>query len=1404
MRLGDIGREVSIIQDNLIKLGFLKPEDKERIYGIKTKRAVMSIQRALNYRETGVWEEDYFKIFMSRQKRVDTDKLKKELDDERRRREQEEEERRRKEHTVTVNFKNANSSTQELKAKVIFSYDESQINKEYKETFTCPKGTKVIFTITPLIDTIDKLGKLSVAPDHNYTVDGVVYTLLKDVWVGTGNPKIRTALYTVKIKNPEHVKIRVFTEKGKELFDGDKYLEKTRLYFKIEVLDPDYYFPKLEGRYDKIVLIYYRRENIFHWEKSVWSGKDSYPDNIFKNKDFIRCYPNGDFDLYQFDKDIVVTSELPLKVTKTEMVTVSTYGVSNATVYMEAEYKKTPKSKELTHVTGINTLTFGKGGKFWVTKVVPNKGYHFNNGDLFGSFLRLMAVDTEYHFKLGEKVVINENSLLDLRTNPTKNIRYLTVKVKPVEGVVGLKFNIKNTYGNVSTLVSNNFTVQENYSIAFTEIVLEDGYQYPNGVPETLKTTVGNGHVFDYKINSYYEVKSEVLIDPGIVTKKPKLSLQKWFYNNYSFKEALSYTDLTDKSKELLCNFSKPAIVPDDTSMEYFMGGYNKSTSYLSINDKSDMIEDLEKYREGSIWGAHFIEKFPKFNIDTSNIADMASAFSMNYMLKELDLSNFNTSKVENFRSMFYECFNLENLNINNFKTSNVKNMACMFRSCRSLKEINVSGFDTSNVTNMSFMFAYCDELSKLDLSNFKTSNVRRMGNMFDRSSNLTSLNVSSFDTSNVEYMESMFYGLENLEELDVSHFDTSKTVDISSMFYNCNKLKEIEVFNWDVSKVKDMSRCFTFCMRVTDLDVSKWDTSSVINMQGIFEDCTNLSSIDVSNWDVSKVKTMNNMFSSCDKIISIDVLKWKTSNLEDVSFMFSNCNSLKDLDLNSFDTSKVTSMDMLIYGCSSLDFVDFSKFNTSNVKNLVQFCGDCWNLKRINLTSFDTSKATRMGAMFIKDRSLVSLDISNFNTSRVYEFTYLFIDKYLGMFEGCSSLKYLDISNFSFESLKEEEKIQRMFTGCTNLEYVINQRDDLAKYPLFLNELEKLWQEGNTKFKLLVSDKAYNDLKNTKYVKFLDFVKNYHIERNGGAVAVSLIGGTPPPTPHTPDPWDPYRPGTNETSNVSFRSANINLMALPEDSLDISDEVVPESVSGLFDSYKDFHFDTPNWKSKEDFYESTVPGERFGVKGYEFEINPYRLFPTHPIEVETDSTGQTSYGGSEEVYEMPEQTVTAKRISPDLDQFVSYLENLNTGTKVMFFSRPDSVSDNMQASFEAQTPKSRTSPIQAYANSGPHEISFSVIIHQDYLDGKDLRTVVKQLQANVLPIDQGGYITPPRSRLVIGNFIEVVGICTSVSVDWNPPYHTNNVYNQANVSFSFTEVEEEPTYADEWEKRMK
>ena len=83
----------------------------------------------------------------------------------------------------------------------------------------------------------------------------------------------------------------------------------------------------------------------------------------------------------------------------------------------------------------------------------------------------------------------------------------------------------------------------------------------------------------------------------------------------------------------------------------------------------------------------------------------------------------------------------------------------------------------------------------------------------------------------------------------------------------------------------------------------------------------------------------------------------------------------------------------------------------------------NCSSLTSLDLSNFDTSNVTDMDSMFYGCSSLISLDVSNFNTSNV--------DYMCHMFYGCSKLTSLDLSNFDTSKVND---MDWMFSKCSEL----------------------------------------------------------------------------------------------------------------------------------------------------------------------------------------------------------------------------------------------------------------------------------------------------------------------------------------------------------------------------------
>jgi len=82
-----------------------------------------------------------------------------------------------------------------------------------------------------------------------------------------------------------------------------------------------------------------------------------------------------------------------------------------------------------------------------------------------------------------------------------------------------------------------------------------------------------------------------------------------------------------------------------------------------------------------------------------------------------------------------------------------------------------------------------------------------------------------------------------------------------------------------------------------------------------------------------------------------------------------------------------------------------------------------CSSLIDIDLSNFKSQNITFMGSMFMGCSFLININLHNFNTENATEIW--------NMFSGCSSLKNLDLSSFNTQKVTN---MYRMFYGCSSL----------------------------------------------------------------------------------------------------------------------------------------------------------------------------------------------------------------------------------------------------------------------------------------------------------------------------------------------------------------------------------
>ena len=300
-------------------------------------------------------------------------------------------------------------------------------------------------------------------------------------------------------------------------------------------------------------------------------------------------------------------------------------------------------------------------------------------------------------------------------------------------------------------------------------------------------------------------------------------------------------------------------------------------------------------------------------------------------------------------------------------------------------------------------------------------------------------------NTAKVTNMRKMFSGCSSLTSLDVTHFNTAKVTDMSYMFANCVALTSLYLTNFNTAKVTNMERMFSFCKALTTIYASsKFVTPQVSNSIRMFYNCEKLKG--EVEWkkdkatDKTYAKIEGGYFSG-----GIPRVKYADGTL---TFFLTSKETLgeNEYELNSganppgwkthckeitkvvFDTSfanaKPTSCYQWFSLCENLTQIEgIENLNTENVTSMRDMFNGCSSLTSLDLTNFNTAKVTDMKLLFANCSALESLDLSMFNTENVTSMP--------SMFNGATNLKTLNVSNFNTEKVNN---MGHMFANCPNL----------------------------------------------------------------------------------------------------------------------------------------------------------------------------------------------------------------------------------------------------------------------------------------------------------------------------------------------------------------------------------
>lgn len=519
------------------------------------------------------------------------------------------------------------------------------------------------------------------------------------------------------------------------------------------------------------------------------------------------------------------------------------------------------------------------------------------------------------------------------------------------------------------------------------------------------------------------------------------------------------------------------------TYMSYMFGDCSK----LKNLNLSSFITLKVSSMNGMFSGCFSLESIDLSRFYTENVTDMSAMFYECSSLESVDLRGFYTPNVTSMSAMFYGCCKLQNINASSFNTASVTNMSSMFYNCSSLGSIDLSNFNTTNVTSVYEMFKGCSKLKTLNLSNFNTANVTNIVGMFNGCSSLTSLDLGSFNSSKVSSMSNMFSGCESLKEINLSSFNTSNVTSMESMFFGCSSLESLDMGKFDTQKLTTMREMFSGCSSLKSLDLSNFITDKVTNMSGMFRRCSSLAKVDLSSFNTEKVVHCDTMFRSCNNLKTIYVGKYWNLDKAEGYYMFDGCKNLvggkgstyhDDWNADAIMAHVDCGKDCPGYLTDKNGDASIEPKRAYIVLNAVY--GDDWNLESCNMTyyydgnvykyktpyfdennppskgdkflevlpinkssyghesdkvvfdaSFKDYKPTSCAKMFSGFSKLIEIvGLENLNTEACTDMT--------GMFQGCSSLKSLDLRSFNTSKVTKMNSLSSVdagaYSGCTGM----------------------------------------------------------------------------------------------------------------------------------------------------------------------------------------------------------------------------------------------------------------------------------------------------------------------------------------------------------------------------------
>ena len=411
----------------------------------------------------------------------------------------------------------------------------------------------------------------------------------------------------------------------------------------------------------------------------------------------------------------------------------------------------------------------------------------------------------------------------------------------------------------------------------------------------------------------------------------------------------------------------------------YYKNGFKndfRDKIYYLVYDKQIITENKEIYiTSGGQLYIYFNER----------VRTMENFFDTDYdenmkNLVSIDLSHFDLTLVSRFKKMFYGCSSLLSINLSNFQISNFAFMQSMFEGCVSLLSINLTSTKTVYLFNGENMFKNCLSLRLIDISNYYISYISNSTDMFANVNNLRYIKLINIQDRMSIINKSPLNGIDNLIACQNKEFITNKKAkkfccDFSIETNKCENDYYITLYyNKDSYYINGFKNYYR-----ENINYIVYNDEILSEKKEIYIKAGYKLEIHYN----FPIYDLHNFFdcendNNMNNVISVDLSHFNFSLITNMNYMFYKCYSIQSIYFpNSSEISQIVNMSKLFSGCNSLLSLNLSKIITSNTKDLSYMFENCTSLKVLDISEFNF-KNKNVTDMFLNVNNIKYLGLYN------------------------------------------------------------------------------------------------------------------------------------------------------------------------------------------------------------------------------------------------------------------------------------------------------------------------------------------------------------------------------------------------------------------------------------------